>query len=190
MKNHSKTQLHVWHSLRSLAIGLAMAFALAFGMPATAHAESLIKQPGAHNAYKFELEPQLAVKWGRWRNYGGGDGAIGPGVRVAIPFMHNGPIDTINNNIGISFGLNTFFYGDDNIGWTAPVAFQWNFYFTDIISVLGEAGLVTELLTWRGNSDVDVYPLFQGGGRFQFGKVGILVRVGYPMVSAGCNIQF
>jgi len=32
--------------------------------------------------------------------------------------------------------------------------------------------------------------VFQGGGRFQFGKVGVLVRVGYPMLSVGANFQF
>ncbi len=187
----------VWHPLRSLAalvLGGTLGLLTLVAAPETARAENLIKVPGAHNQYKFELEPQLAIKYGCWRcggpGFGGNWGGVGPGLRVSIPFMHNGPIDTINNNIGISFGLNTFFYGNDVIGWVAPVAFQWNFYFTDIISVLGEVGLVNELTTFNGGANFDLYPLFQGGGRFQFGKVGVLVRVGYPMVSVGCNIQF
>jgi hypothetical protein len=162
-----------------------------------ARAENLITQPGAHNQYSWELEPQLvlAVDGGRWNrgcNNNGcyGANSFGPGVRVSIPFMHNGPIDTINNNIGISFGASTTFSGNNTTTLNLPVAFQWNFYFTDIISVLGEAGLNTAFGMWRGGSDLWIEPLIQGGGRFQFGKVGVLVRVGYPLLSVGANFQF
>jgi hypothetical protein len=138
-----------------------------------AHAENLIKRPGAHNQYKWELEPQLYF---RFANFD----AVGPGVRASIPFMHNGPIDTINNNIGINFGVLLPFYSGN------PAI---EIYFTDIISVLGEVGLVSSIWTGPGgNFDVD--PLFQGGGRFQFGKVGVLVRIGYPGMSVGANFQF
>ncbi len=183
-------------------------------VPRTANAENLIRNPGAHNRYKFELEPQLVIRtagprWGGYycdrydppgpegpdcRHYGyGGWTGIGPGVRVNIPFMHNGPVDTINNNIGISFGGSTTFHGyrgTSAVVLNMPVAFQWNFYFTDIISVLGEAGLNTPITFWRGGSSFTVEPLFQGGGRFQFGKVGIIARLGWPMISVGANIQF
>lgn len=176
-----------------------------FAIPSTAQAENLITQPGAHNEYAFEIEPQLVLRTsapyyrgyyddyrGRYRGYGGWAG-VGPGVRVNIPFMHNGPISEINNNIGISFGASTTFHGYRGYGamvLNLPVAFQWNFYFTDIISVLGEAGLNTPLTFTRGYTGFSVEPLIQGGGRFQFGKVGILVRVGWPLLSVGANIQF
>lgn len=169
-------------------------------LPSEAHAENLIKRPGAHNHYSWELEPQLVLRThapyaGRGRGYGYyGWTGVGPGVRVSIPFMHNGPIDEINNNIGISFGASTTFHpvyaGRDAVVLNLPVAFQWNFYFTDIISVLGEAGLNTPITFWAGYSDFSVEPLIQGGGRFQFGKVGVLVRVGWPLLSVGANIQF
>jgi hypothetical protein len=102
--------------------------------------------------------------------------------------MHNGPITELNNNIGISFGGSTTFHGYR--GYNAmvlnlPVAFQWNFYFTDVISVIGEAGLNTPLTFYRGYTDFSIEPLIQGGGRFQWGKVGIVVRVGWPLLSAG-----
>ena len=184
---------------------VAAAFILAIAAaPQDASAENLIKRPGAHNRYSFELEPQLVYRsstpWRNWNgyNYGGiGDG-IGPGLRVSIPFMHNGPIDTINNNIGISFGGALTWHsccnGIDAFVLNIPVAFQWNFYFTDIISVLGEVGVNTPLSFYgqgAGNRvEFDVEPLFQGGGRFQFGKVGVLVRLGWPMLSVGANIQF
>jgi hypothetical protein len=175
--------------LLRLAVALIAAFACLALSPGEAHAENLIKRPGAHNHYKFELEPHLAV-WYGWGN--GNDAEVGPGIRASIPFMHNGPIDTINNNIGISFGVQTFFPNDAFL-MSMPVAFQWNFYFTDVISVIGEAGLVTNFATnggGPGDDNFDLDPLFQGGGRFQWGKIGVVVRVGYPTVSVGCNIQF
>lgn len=172
-----------------LALALAAAVTCLVSAPSEAHAENLIKRPGAHNHYKFELEPHLGFWWG-WGNRDDAD--FGPGIRASIPFMHNGPIDTINNNIGISFGLDTYFANAGNNDFviiSSPVAFQWNFYFTDVISVLGEAGLVMNIAT-EGNDNFDLDPLFQGGGRFQWGRIGVLVRVGYPAVSVGCNIQF
>ena len=181
------------HSLlRTLTVGF---FACLLGClvltaaPSEAHAANVIKQPGAHNHYSWELEPHLAVRWGRWYDNGAG---VGPGIRASIPFMHNGPIDTINNNIGISFGLDTYFFNNSVVGWSAPVAFQWNFYFTEVISVLGEVGLHSELdvATNGGGDRFDVYPLFQGGGRFQWDRIGVLVRLGWPGASVGCNIQF
>ncbi len=170
-------------TLATLMLSMS-AFLLALTVtPESAHAENLIKQPGAHNQYKFELEPHLFFR------YDGASG-VGPGVRAAIPFMHNGPIPSINNNIGISFGADVPFYQGGAL-LTIPVAFQWNFYFTDIISVLGEAGLVNDIwLGGGGGNNFRVRPLFQGGGRFQFGKVGVLVRVGYPGMSVGANFQF
>lgn len=201
-------------SLLSKFLGaLALSFICAVGvaLPSTAQAENLIKQPGAHNEYSFEIEPQLVLRtagprWGnyycdgRGRNdcrygYGGYGGwtGVGPGVRVNIPFMHNGPIDSINNNIGISFGGSLTFhgyYGNRATVLNLPVAFQWNFYFTDVISVLGEAGLNTPLTFWNGGSHFGVEPLIQGGGRFQWDKVGIIVRVGWPLLSVGANFQF
>src|SRR5262245_61097054 len=60
-----------------------------------ASAQSIIKQPGNHPDYSFEIEPHLAFEWAR----DGYDEGIGPGVRFNIPFMHNGPIKTINNNM-------------------------------------------------------------------------------------------
>jgi hypothetical protein len=100
--------------------------------------------------------------------------------------MHNGPIDSINNNIGISFGVDTYFPGGAFV-MHLPAAFQWNFYFTDIISVIGEAGLAFNFGDLPG---LWVDPIFSGGGRFQFDKVGIVVRLGYPDITVGANFQF
>lgn len=182
-RSHSALRFHL------LALLLPVLVLGGVLLPSSAQAQNLIRQPGAHNQYQLEVEPQLGVRWNsHW--YGGDSSGVGPGVRVNFPLMHNGPIDTINNNIAISVGLNTYFFNHDVVNFSVPVAFQWNFYFTDIISVFGEAGLVHDFYTRSNWSSFRFDPLFQGGGRFQFGKVGVVVRMGYPGASVGCNIQF
>lgn len=196
------TRSHLLRRLSCLLIGLLAATLTLAAAPDEVRAENLIKRPGAHNRYSWELEPQLVLRPGApyvgpRRGYGWGYhgwAGVGPGVRVNIPFMHNGPIDSINNNIGISFGASTTWHpvyaARDAVVLNLPVAFQWNFYFTDIISVIGEAGLNTPVTFWAGYTRFTVEPLFQGGGRFQFGRVGVVVRVGWPVMSVGANFQF
>lgn len=170
-------------ALFSTLVGLTL-------LPAPAHAaENLIKRPGAHPAYKLEVEPHIALSWAR--PYAGvGRAGFGPGVRFSIPFMHNGPISTINNNLGISFGIDTLFPSGYNFVMAFPVAAQWNFFFTDIISVIAEAGFVGYISSYANTTVFDPDPYIQGGGRFQFGKVGLVVRLGYPGASVGANFQF
>jgi len=148
-----------------------------------ANATNLIRRPGAHNHYYLEIEPHLNLY-----GYGRNRIDVGPGVRFSIPFMHNGPIDSINNNLAITFGIDTYF-PSGSFGVTFPVAAQWNFYFTEIISVLGEVGFVLNAGNFAPTFNV-FEPYIQGGGRFQFNKVGVLVRIGYPSFSVGANFQF
>jgi hypothetical protein len=139
--------------------------------------------------------------------------------------MHNGPISKINNNMGISFGLDVTF-GDGGPGWCwtrynnpgfltrgedcdvtefwLPVAMQWNFYLTKVISVFGEPGLAIVHRRWDYNyycqggggplcefdyHDTDLEFVLWGGGRFMFSdSVGATVRLGFPMITAGINI--
>ncbi|MEI9948895.1 MAG: hypothetical protein WDO74_07900 [Pseudomonadota bacterium] len=70
-------------------------------LPALASAQ--IKQPGAHAHYSAELEPHLVVQWDEYAPCA--NAGFGPGFRATIPFLDNGPIPKINNNMGISFGL-------------------------------------------------------------------------------------
>lgn len=186
--------------------------------PAASQAQAIIKQPGNHANYTLEIEPHLAFQWAS--RFGSGDG-FGGGARVNIPFMHNGPIPSINNNMGISFGLDITF-GDGGPGWCynrydrnlwrddcsvtevwLPVAMQWNFYLTKVISVFGEPGFAIAHRRWdydwycNGNtgaycdqhrSDTDLEFIFAGGGRFMFSdKIGATVRIGFPMITAGIN---
>ncbi|MBX3128335.1 MAG: hypothetical protein KF718_16545 [Polyangiaceae bacterium] len=146
-------------SLTRLAVGLAAA-SLVLGAAGTSEAQ--IKRPGAHPRYDFELEPHLLLQWTRaW-----GDEGIGVGARANIPLFHNGPIDSINNNMAVGFGLDWVHFDDIcNYWWRwyagprpnvdcsadvfwAPVVLQWNFWLTDMISVFGEPGLAIEHARW------------------------------------------
>ena len=129
-----------------------------------------IKQPGAHPHYEAEVEPHLFLQWdnaGWWDDEG-----IGVGVRVTIPLVHNGPIDSINNNMGVGFGFDWAHFDDVCYvgfdprgvrwapGWACsggsmndfwlPVVFQWSFFFSDLISAFFEPGLALEHTRWDG----------------------------------------
>ncbi|MCK6533342.1 MAG: hypothetical protein L6Q84_10265 [Polyangiaceae bacterium] len=193
---------------------LLLPFLLALLAPALASAQ--IKRPGAHPKYTVEIEPHLVLDWGNHDGPGNDEG-LGVGLRATIPFLDNGPIPKINNNMGIGFGLDWAHNGDACDGWRwnkqwyddectvdvfmAPVVVQWNFFLTPIISVFGEGGLQIERTHWEwencpwGNdcdgSDTDVEPVLWAGGRFLFGagsNVGGVVRLGWPYVSLGVGI--
>ena len=202
---------------RAAAAGVSLlvgAGVLGLLRPSEAYAQ--IKHPGAHPKYSVELEPHLLIQWNDkpfWSDEG-----FGPGMRVNIPFLDNGPVRTINNNMAIGVGLDVAFFDCDNnrywdryrvVGddcsatdWWIPVVAQWNFFLTPVISVFGEAGLAIEYEHWSweypcatgvcddSDGDLDpVEPLFWGGGRFLLGDtVSFIARLGTPYISVGVGI--
>jgi hypothetical protein len=202
-----------------LFCALLAAALLLFAAPAHAQT-SIIKQPGNHQSYALELDPHLVVQYSDLPYT---DAGIGLGLRFSIPFVQNGPIKTINNNIGISFGFDWVHFGDDGLcqGRGAapffpdtcnatelwfPVAAQWNFFLTRVISVFGEVGLSVHYTRWGyegpcttgggtceyHTSNLDpIEPVIWGGGRFLFGRMaGMTVRLGWPYISVGASILF
>ncbi len=149
-----------WLATGTAASGLLLA--------SLAGAESIIKQPGNHPKYSVELEPHGTLQYA-WTPHWMGTG-FGAGMRVSIPFLDNGPVSTINNNMAISFGLDWAHFSNDwwchgghpepywpgyAHGCTAnslwfPVVLQWNFFLTDVISVFGEPGLALVHDWWSG----------------------------------------
>ncbi|MEP7049929.1 MAG: hypothetical protein ABJB12_06230, partial [Pseudomonadota bacterium] len=128
---------------------------LAVSTVASAQNRSEIKEPGNHAKYAWELEPHLVVRWNDGYTPCNNTG-FGPGVRATIPFLDNGPIPKINNNMGIGFGLDwahssigrcgryyngTTYYGNNFSAdiWSVPVVVQWNFFLLRRLSVFGEA---------------------------------------------------
>lgn len=188
---------------------------------AAAHAEGIIKNPGDHPQYAVELEPHGLLQWD---NYWWGGTGFGLGMHAVIPFLDNGPVSTINNNMGIGFGLDWGHFSDNGCGWAwrgrnigpfvngcdasansllFPVYVQWNFFLTKVVSVFGEGGfgIYHDWVSWTppggcpvgygscSNSATGAFPYFEAGGRFLFGdSVGLLVRMGYPMLTVGVSI--
>ncbi len=221
MKRH-KEDLVVQDSRRicsRLTVLAGIAAASCIVLSAT-EADAQIKQPGAHGRYSVELEPHALLWWGSHGHdyWGGGDEGLGLGLRATIPIVENGFIKTINNSVGIGFGLDwghwgdkcywnrrdPNYYGDCSVNeYHLPVVMQWNFYITRVFSVFGEPGLAIRHTrwnwpsTWCGGatpltdcdaSDTDVEPVFFAGGRLGNENVSFTFRIGYPYASAGVSI--
>jgi hypothetical protein len=190
------------------------AFSAAIALSSPADAQSIIKNPGDHPDYKFELEPHLLFGWANlYANNG-----FGAGVRMGIPIVHNGFVPSINNSVAISFGLDWLRYSGcyyrnfrdrDDFGCGAsfflfPVAMQWNFWLTPRWSVFAEPGLYV----YHGLYDDDYCERFgirncgqptrtglgfagYAGGRFHFNDtVALTMRIGYPTLSIGVSFLF
>lgn len=129
-----------------------------------AHAaeELIIKRPGDHPVYGVEMEPHLAFAFLMPR---AGTSGIGVGGRFTIPLVKNGFISSINNNVGIGFGIDWLHY-DGCYYWSnpnacsnfeaffIPVVMQWNFFLSTHWSVFGEPGLAIAYNSW-GSGCID-----------------------------------
>ena len=100
---------------------------------------------------------------------------------MTIPFLRNGPVSTINNDMGIGFGLDWLtegsgcnnaynFYGQPYNYYSCsayavyiPVVLQWNFYLTDIITVYGEPGFALRYTHWSWNYNGPLNPICPNG---------------------------
>ena len=114
---------------------------------------------------------------------------LGFGMRVDIPIVPGGLLNSAKDELAISPGADLLF--DDGEVWVAvPVALQWNFYIQREWSVFPEVGL--SLLfghhhhNHRHEDDLGVDFLLAVGGRYHFSERNALVlRIGWPI-----GIQF
>lgn len=199
----------------SRAAGVAVSTALAYCTlsltPATASADTLtIKTPGAHPNYAFEAEPHLLLGLIDPPGFGHGEG-FGFGFRGTVEIVDNGFVPTINNTVGIGFGVDFVRYGlgrnrclrrgaeavclEDDDRYTIynvwlPVVLQWNFWLSRNWSVFGEPGLAFRFESSEGgNDDLHLDPLqLYVGGRYHFSESAALtLRLGYPTFSVGVS---
>lgn len=129
-----------------------------------ASASAQINRPGNHPTYTAEVEPHLVLQWDDepWWD----DDGIGLGLRATIPIIENGPVRTINNSLGIGFGLDWAHFDDTCWGpggrpavlddcsaddFWLPLVVQWNFFFSDLISAFPELGLGIQHTRWDGD---------------------------------------
>lgn len=193
---------------RSLAVAATLASLATLSSARVAHADDTIKHPGDHPDYHVEAEPHGLLGWS---GFYPGTG-FGVGGRFTIPIVKNGFVPSINNSVGIGFGLDWLHYsscyynfGNRGYGCAAnylqvPVVMQWNFFVAERWSVAGEPGLGI----YHGFFDDDycnglpggciratrtgVYPIFHVMGRYHFNeKVSLTMRVGYPTISVGVS---
>lgn len=137
-----------------------------------------IKRPGSHIDYVFEAEPHLLL--GPLAPFDRDDD-VGFGFRGTIELVDNGFVKTINNTVGIGFGIDHQNHVD-----RIPVVMQWNFWLHRKFSVFGEPGVAFRLRHDKGD-DFDPF-IFYGGGRWHFVDWAALTfRVGHPVASLGVS---
>jgi hypothetical protein len=185
---------------RSAHLAAAVLTTLALGVPLrTARAESIVKEPGVHPSYRVELEPHFLFQplEPPRVEVGAGPG-FGPGVHVAIEFLDNGPIPTINNTMALGFGLDWIHFTrggrcidaaceDTKVDhYYFPVVVQWNFWLTDRWRRVRGARLRVPLLPAdRGRLR---QPHRRVGARFHVApRMTLTLRAGYPTTSAGLS---
>jgi hypothetical protein len=165
--------LRTWCTLS----GFAACAALTLTRPAAAD-ELLIKHPHQHPDYSFELEPHALIA--------PFSGVFpGLGLRGTFEVVDVGFVSTINNTVGIGFGVD---WADKGI-WV-PVAMQWNFWLSRNWSVFGEPGLAIRagrLGDEKPNRGIEWVGLW-AGGRFHFSdRVTLTLRLGRPTLSVGVS---
>ena len=123
---------------------------------------------------------------------------------ATIPIVRNGFVSSINNNVGIGFGLDWLHYNGcyyryyfnpgfcDNLdSFWVPVDMQWNFFLATHWSVFGEPGLAIVYQNFgnyygcydaagrlvpcgSGPNHISVEPIFFVGGRYHFSESAAL----------------
>jgi len=126
--------------------------------------------------------------------------------------LYNGFVPSINNSIGVGFGLDWVHYThgalhcvpdmgpaggcytyDDtqsvNDFWV-PVVMQWNFFLSRQWSVFGEPGLALRYESVPGGHAEKLDPQLYVGGRWHFAdQMTLTLRLGYPTFSAGVSFM-
>jgi hypothetical protein len=183
--------------LPRIAVALAAAALLVSAATSARAADRLvISKPGVHPTYRLEAEPHVLLGLIEPPGPAHGTG-IGVGGRGTLEVLDNGFIPTINNTIGIGFGLDWVHYTADPCRdddskcrrkfdslWV-PLALQWNFWLSEQWSVFGEPGVAMRF----GNSEMRIEPIeFWAGGRWKFTEGATLtMRVGYPTFCVGAS---
>jgi hypothetical protein len=140
-----------------------------------AHAEqNIVRDPDRHPHYVFEAEPHFLLA--------PIDGpAPGAGFRGTIVLAQDGFIDSINDSVGLGFGVD---WTRDNT-WV-PIVMQWNFWLSNHWSVFGEPGGAFHF-TDNGRRDRADFTLY-GGARLRFSdRVTLTLRVGHPALAVGLS---
>lgn len=129
--------------------------------------------------------------------------ALTAGFRVNVPLVSNGFIPNLNNAIFLSVGADLYWgryvdAGQDErgVGFGIPLAFHWEFFFTDALSAFGEFGLnIYFPPSWIDGGDLvddaGGWVIAAVGGRWKFAPhAALTVRAGTPYTTVGLTISF
>jgi hypothetical protein len=192
---------------------VAAAFAVVLGISERASADTLIiKRPGAHPHYRFEAEPHLLLGFVDPPGHAHGTG-LGFGFRGTVELIDNGFVSSINNTVGLGFGIDYVHYShgrercvrpgmgngdaclalDDEFSvgnYWIPIVMQWNFWLSRNWSVFGEPGAAIRYQTGESDdNELRLEPLqFYAGGRYHFSDtLTLTMRLGYPTFAIGVS---
>ena len=117
---------------------------------------------------------------------------VGVGASFYIPLVANGFIPPVNDEFGLDFGADAFFFPGYRYPFAVviPVSVLWTFHFTPNFAAYVKAGVA--LRFWPGDP-IPLFPDFVGavGLNWMFARVvGLRVEVGYPGVKVGILFAF
>lgn len=202
-------------SLRFLGRGFPLAATvIALCTASVARAESTIRHPGDRTDYVFEAEPHLLLGYVGMPGLDNSSTGLGLGFRGTVQILENGFIKSINNSVGIGFGVDWLHYSHSDWGrgyctrwepgapgsgtricaetssqhhnyWMFPLVLQWNFWLSDKFSVFGEPGVAI----YHNGQNAGLNPfVIWGGGRFQITEnITLTARIGIPSLSFGVS---
>jgi hypothetical protein len=192
--------------IRSIA-GACLLAAMLLGSAGAAEAQ---RRAARQPFYGVEIEPQLVWQWtgDEWSSEDG----VGLGVRASIPVIEDGPLTSLRNNLAVTFGLAWAHFDDEcraGGGWSdcdeddfwLPIAAQWNFFLTDVISLFPELGLGFRSAVWSNDacdfdedddvcddSDLEVHLVLWLGARFKVSDtIALTMRLGTPSLTFGVS---
>ena len=127
-----------------------------------------------------------------YSHFGYGGFPLGVGVSFYIPLIANGFIPPVNDEFGLDFGADAFFFPGYRYPFAVviPVSVLWTFHFTPNFAAYVKAGVA--LRFWPGDP-IPLFPDVVGavGLNWMFARVvGLRVEVGYPGVKVGILFAF
>jgi len=160
--------------LRIGVLGFALSALVGLVSHAAQAEENIVRDPDRHPHYVFEAEPHFLLA--------PIDGPLpGAGFRGTIVLVPDGFIPTINNSVGLGFGVD---WTRDNT-WV-PIVMQWNFWLSTHWSVFGEPGGAFHFQD-NGRTDRPDFTLY-GGARFRFSdRATLTFRIGHPALAVGVS---
>jgi hypothetical protein len=141
------------------------------------------KQPVRHPMYRVELDGHLAFT--AFDPPGEARPGAGPGGRVSINLVQDGPFPNVANNLALSAGADIIVMGGGS-HVIIPILVQWNYWFTERVALLVEPGAAAIV-----RDGTFIRPAVYGGIRYLItDSIAVTARAGYPGFTVGASVLF